>query len=102
NRKSKIENRKSPRPLHLLPTPIEVPVIVSPSHDRDGRPISVTLHGTVHRIEHCVGPERLAGIWWEGHHKTRDYFDIELPDHKRLWLFRVLETGKWYLHGVFE
>jgi protein ImuB len=102
NPQSKIEIRKLTRPLHLLPMPLEIPVMVSPSDDRDGRPILLTLHGNPHRVVHWTGPERIAGLWWEGHCKTRDYFEIEIPDGRRLWLFRVVETGKWYLHGVFE
>jgi len=86
----------------LLTTPIELPVMVSPSHDRDGRPIGFTYRGMACQVIHCIGPERLAGQWWDGHNKTRDYFDIEDQTAHRLWLFRVLETGKWYLHGIFE
>ena len=76
--------------------------MVSPSDDRDGRPISFSWRGEVHRLLHAVGPERIAGQWWQGHHKTRDYFDVEDPNGKRFWIFRVMESGKWYVHGEFE
>ena len=33
---------------------------------------------------------------------TRDYFDVEDAEGKRFWLFRVNETGKWYVHGMFS
>ena len=56
----------------------------------------------MHRLTHAVGPERIAGQWWDGHDKTRDYFDVEDESGQRWWLFRVLETFKWYLHGNFE
>jgi protein ImuB len=94
--------REIVRPLHLLHRPIEIRVMVSPSHDRDGRPISFALRGEVHRLLHTVGPERIAGQWWQGHFKTRDYFDIEDDSGKRFWIFRVTESGKWFLHGEFE
>jgi protein ImuB len=90
------------RPLHLLNWPQEIGVIVTPSHDRDGRPVSFTWQGSVHRLLHSTGPERIAGQWWQGHHKTRDYFDVEDSDGARFWIFRVMETGKWYVHGEFE
>ncbi len=91
------------RPLNLLPTPTEIRVMVSPSHDRDGRPISfVTPDGHVQPVDHAIGPERIAGHWWSGRHKTRDYFDAATPTGRRFWLFRVAETSKWYLHGAFE
>ena len=89
----------SVRPLHLLPHPAEVRVMVSPSDDREGRPVMFSHDGAVHRARHCVGPERIAGQWWDGHDKTRDYFDVQDEQGRRFWVFRVAETGKWYLHG---
>ncbi len=90
------------RPLRLLETPLEIQAIVSPSHDRDGRPISFTLDRHVHRLPIAIGPERICGQWWTGHHKTRDYFQVEDESGHRFWIFRVTETSKWYLHGQFE
>jgi protein ImuB len=91
-----------PRPLHLLAEPIEIHVMVSPSEDRDGRPILFRFDHHVHELTQTVGPERIAGEWWHGHHRTRDYFDVEDQTGKRFWLFRVQETSRWYLHGEFE
>ena len=102
NQKSKIKNPSHPpRPLCLLPTPREILVMVAPSHDRDGRPVSFTRDGQSHRVVHAIGPERIAGQWWEGHHRTRDYFTVEDESGRRLWIFRVRETGRWYVHGEF-
>lgn len=92
----------SARPLCLLRQPLEVGVIVSPSDDREGAPISFSHDDTVHRVRICIGPERITGPWWEGNHKTRDYFIVENDTGERFWLFRVIETWKWYLHGRFE
>jgi protein ImuB len=89
------------RPLHLLPCPVEVRVMVSPSDDRDGRPVAVTEGTTTRRVVHAIGPERIAGQWWQGHEKTRDYFEIEDDSGRRSWLFRVRETSRWYRHGEF-
>ncbi len=90
------------RPLHLLDRPREIRVMVSPSDDRDGKPVLFAHCGDAHRILHSVGPERIAGQWWQGHFRTRDYFDVEDEQGKRSWIFRVQETGKWFLHGEFE
>ncbi len=92
----------SARPLCLLRRPIEIGVIVSPSDDREGAPISFAHGGEVHHVALCVGPERITGPWWEGNDKTRDYFIVENAGGERFWLFRVIETWKWYLHGKFE
>jgi protein ImuB len=90
------------RPLHLLRRPVEIRVMVTPSDDREGLPVLFNHDADVHRIVHTVGPERIAGEWWQGHHKTRDYFDVEDEAGKRFWIFRVRESGKWFLHGEFE
>lgn len=90
------------RPLCLLARPVEVTAVVSPSHDADGPPLSFTHGHNVHRLVHVDGPERIAGVWWEGRDKTRDYFDAEDESGRRFWLFRVVQTGRWFLHGVFE
>jgi len=74
--------------------------MVSPSHDAEGSPVSFTHEGTVHAVVHVVGPERIAGVWWDGHDKTRDYFDVEDTTGQRFWIFRVVQTGRWFLHGV--
>jgi nucleotidyltransferase/DNA polymerase involved in DNA repair len=99
-RHSSFEFRHSP--LHLLPHPLEVRVMVTPSEDAEGTPAAFTQDGISRRVAHWVGPERIAGRWWNGHDKTRDYFDVADPEGNRFWIFRVLQTGKWYLHGSFE
>ena len=69
----------------------------------EGRPVSITWGGgAVERLRQATGPERIAGRWWEGHGKTRDYFEVETQDARRLWIFRVLETGRWFVHGEYE
>lgn len=89
------------RPLQLLPVPESAGVIVSPSHDLEGLPVSFTWNQQVHGLKHVIGPERIAGRWWEGHDRTRDYFDVENDRGERFWIFRVLETRRWYVHGQF-
>jgi protein ImuB len=79
--------------------PREIRVVVSPSHDRDGRPVQVGIDGLVRRVVACRGPHRIAGEWWRGHDKTRDYFDIELDDHRRLLVFRVCDNARWFVQG---
>lgn len=88
-------------PLTLLPEPREARVVVAPSHDRDGRPVWIDFDRRGRAVVHCFGPARIAGEWWHGHLKTRDYFEIEDEQARRLWVFRVPETGRWFVHGRF-
>ncbi|HTW93807.1 MAG TPA: DNA polymerase Y family protein [Tepidisphaeraceae bacterium] len=90
------------RPLCLLPRPRPIQVMVMPSESRDGQPISFTDGGTVHRLLHAFGPERITGQWWNGRWKTRDYFDVLDAAGNRYWLFRVLGASRWFVHGIFE
>jgi protein ImuB len=95
------QEQHSTRPLQLVPEPIDIAVMVSPSEDRDGRPILFRHDNQVHELRHAIGPERISGEWWRGHDRTRDYFDVEDEDGRRFWVFRVQETNRWYLHGMF-
>lgn len=99
-----LENHRSnsAHPLLLLSRPHEIPVTVNPFNDTFGQPMQfIGQGGHVHRLPHVVGPERIAGQWWEGHNKTRDYFDVEDEAGQRFWLFRVNETSRWFLHGCY-
>jgi protein ImuB len=84
------------RPLRLFARPQEVRVVAEPSDDCNGRPRQFARtrgRREVHRLTHAVGPERVAGEWWRGHHRTRDYYDVEDESGKRFWLFRVVRNG---------
>jgi protein ImuB len=88
-------------PLRLLPTPTEVYATVRPSEDDNGRPAMFVADGVRHELAHAAGPRRVAGTWWTGHDKTRDYYDVVTPDGRRFWVFRALPSKRWFLHGTF-
>ncbi len=90
------------RPLHLLPTPTEIRAMVSPSASGDALPIALVHHGSNFHIVQCSGPEIISGMWWEGRGKTREYFEVEEQTGRRFWIFRVSETRRWFLHGIFD
>ncbi|MDB5296398.1 MAG: polymerase, partial [Phycisphaerales bacterium] len=69
--------------------------------DDDGPPAVFAYRGEARRVTHCDGPERIAGVWWDGHDKTRDYYEVEDEAGRRFWIFRVVRTGRWFLHGEF-
>ncbi len=78
------------RPMCLLPSPIEIAVVVEPCDYWDGNPAQFTFRQTVHRLVCVSGPERIAGEWWHNHHKTRDYYDVTDDRGRRYWIFRVI------------
>jgi protein ImuB len=91
--------KRGARPLQLLPIPVPIRVIATLSPDGDGRPGSFIHDGINRSIVHAMGPERISGQWWEGQNKTRDYFDVEDANGRRFWIFRVMETMRWFLQG---
>ncbi|MGC8552564.1 MAG: Y-family DNA polymerase [Phycisphaerae bacterium] len=90
------------RPLRLLRRPRAIQVIVRPAESCDGEPVSFSDGSDVRRLEHVRGPERIIGQWWNGRWKTRDYFDVLDAAGGRYWIFRVVQSGQWFLHGLFE
>jgi protein ImuB len=98
-----------PRPLYLLKTPVEIRVISEPCNDRTGEPRQFSWQGNVYRLMHVTGPERIAGEWWRGHHRTRDYYDVVDDTGRRFWIFRVCRllgveriVVRWFVHGRFD
>lgn len=90
------------RPLHLLPRPKPVEVMVAlpdypPSHFR--------YRGEIIRVVRADGPERIEQEWWLQSGPPRDYYQLEDERGARYWLFRLglYEDRKpeWFLHGFF-
>jgi protein ImuB len=85
------------RPIHLLsPQAVEV-VSVYPG----GSPRRLFWDDRDHMVKRAWGPERIETGWWRGGDVRRDYFVVETAAGERLWLFRDLADGSWFLHGVF-
>jgi len=87
------------RPLWLEPRPLSLAVV---SVVPDGPPLMFHAHGSEHRIVRTSGPERIETGWWRSRCVRRDYYQVETHEGLRYWLFRELNTGRWYLHGTFQ
>jgi len=99
----------SPRPSLLFspPQPIHV-MSVTP----DGPPLQIRWRNETLVIQQWVGPERVALEWWQGAcddsaagaasargAPTRDYFQVQDPLGRWLWLFRHWPSRRWFIHG---
>jgi len=87
-----------PRPVRLLPRPWPVSVLASAP---DGPPVWLTFRGRGQTVVGACGPERLETGWWRGADIRRDYFRVTIDTGEQYWVFRDLNTGRWYLHGLF-
>ncbi len=83
------QESRARRPLWLLPEPM-------PLAEEGGRPL---LRG---RLRLGNSRERLQSGWWDGADQQRDYFIAEDSSGVRLWVYRDLRAGRWYLHGIFD
>ena len=91
-----------PRPVHLLPQPVLIEVMVRLP---DYPPVSFRFCGQHHKVVKADGPERIEQEWWlqQGHY--RDYYCIENENGARYWIFRLghydNHQPKWFVHGFF-
>ncbi len=90
---------KADRPTVLLDGPQSVEVMaVTP----DGPLVRLSWHGQTLRVLNSIGPERIAPMWWrcEGStNTTRDYFKVQDETGRWWWIYRDIETHRWFIHG---
>ena len=87
-----------PRPLRLLATPQQIA-----SHDANLRPATrISVLGQQKRIVELHGPERIQTAWWTDEPCHRDYYRAMMETGGQLWIFRELQSGNWFLHGLFD
>lgn len=67
----------------------------------DGPVRLVMWEGGEREVDACAGPERIASEWWRGEGPTRDYFGVRERGGAWLWLYREVETGRWFVQGVW-
>lgn len=51
-------------------------------------------------LELLAGPERIECGWWDGDEAKRDYF-VARQGTALLWVYREINEGEWFVHGVF-
>lgn len=92
------------RPLRLFARPQAVEALAGVP---DGPPLRFRWRRLLHDVVRAEGPERLAGQWWQGDARARDYYRIEDSGGRRFWLFREGLHGegdappRWFVHGLF-
>ena len=90
--------RTLPRPLRLLATPQQII-----GHEREEDPPRlIFVMGKQRQILHVHGPERIQTAWWTEQPCHRDYYRAITETGSQLWIYRELQTGRWFLHGMFD
>lgn len=84
------------RPSMLLrqPVPTDVSLLLP-----DGPIAAVRVGGRMIRVIGCVGPERIEGEWWRRSMRGRDYFKVQTEDGRWMWIYREVDSAKWFVHG---
>jgi protein ImuB len=88
-------------PLRLLRRPERLEAVaVLP----DAPPFRIRWRGQWVLVRAAEGPERLEPEWWRDRadRPVRDYYRVEMPDGRRLWVCRSGGPGspRWFLHGL--
>lgn len=65
-------------------------------------PSHIHHQGTWHQVAEAAGPERLESGWWKGPSARRDYYRVATTRGCWWWIYRDLNTSRWYLHGMFD
>jgi protein ImuB len=92
------------RPTQLRPTQLfehAIPIVVGTVVPAD-RPAWIQRGRARENLSTSWGPERIDTGWWRDGPMARDYFRVELMGGERLWIYRDLQTKRWFLHGVFD
>ena len=115
------------RPVAMFPRPLRLEPLLrgaarEPPERRaaSGVPARFRYQSRVHRVLCAQGPERIETAWWRGPWVRRDYFLVEavveggdgqrddggdrigsVEDVLRLWIFRQVRDGGWFVHGIF-
>jgi protein ImuB len=86
-----------PSLLFDRPEPAEAVAMV-PDHP----PSHLQWRGEGHVLRSGLGPERIVTAWWGSNRmSTRDYYKVETAGGSWVWAFRELESGRWFVHGIW-
>jgi len=88
------------RPIRLLRRPERLEAVAPLPDDPPAR---IRWRGAWLDVRAAEGPERVEPEWWRDRadRPVRDYYRLEIPDGRRLWVCRSGGAGgEWFLHGV--
>ncbi len=85
------------RPTRLLARPVPIEVT-----EDEGAPARFAFRGKPHPARLAIGPERIETGFWDGSETRRDYWIVADEAGRASWIFRDLDSGRWFLHGLFD
>ena len=97
------------RELSASVTTADRPTIVLPRPELiametiDSSPMRFRWRGLESSVMSWIGPERIAGEWWNQIPRgpMRDYFKMQDESGRWLWMYREPQTSRWFVHGVW-
>ena len=109
------------RPTILFPRPEPAEAMALTP---DGPLVCLGWRGRSWKVLRCCGPERIGQEWWRweppespdgiatpcarrggarrGVPPDRDYFSVQTENGRLLWIFRHVETSRWFVHGEWS
>lgn len=58
--------------------------------------------GKSYVVTNATGPDRIQTDWWNDVAVHRDYYRVTTKSGGIFWIYADLNSGEWYLHGVFD
>jgi protein ImuB len=86
------------RPVRLLPAPVRLEVLLAGG----AGPPTWFRWTQDDRVTGYWGSERITTGWWRDEYIRRDYYQIQTARGQRLWIFRELLSGEWFLHATCD
>jgi len=59
-------------------------------------------NGKAYVVTAAIGPDRMQTDWWHDVAVHRDYYRVITQTGGMFWIYADLNSGEWYLHGVFD
>ena len=81
-------NERGIQPLNL-PRPLAVDA------DEEGRPVAVSVKGTLRRVRAIRDSWRIDDEWWRSE-ISRRYWDVETEEARNLTVYQDLVSGEWF------
>jgi protein ImuB len=91
------------RPTYLLnkPIPLQATALM-PDHP----PARILWNDKPYRLIRGRGPERIHTAWWNSAEQKeveqREYFSVQEASGRWLWIYRLVPSQNWFLHGLWN
>jgi protein ImuB len=95
------------RPSINRPSILFRPQSITITTNESGIPTQIQYHSDHRILVTAIGPERITPEWWRSRASLssramgRDYYRVQDDAGRWLWIYREIESNRWFLHGLW-